>query len=123
VTQTVGIILTAIVSVAVALGIAYSVFRSTARTNTTLLYERENDALTKALLRQEAESVRLQTKVETLVNTNAVLQETVSGAAAVRTLAVEIQREETARRDEHQIMMALLKDVIATIRQARGTLQ
>jgi hypothetical protein len=123
VTQTIAIIITAVLAVATALGLAYAVFRSTARTNTTLLYERENDALTKALLRQEAEATRLATKVETLTNTNAVLQETVSGAAAVRTLAVEIQREEAARREEHKAMMMLLKDIIAEIRQARGTIQ
>jgi hypothetical protein len=123
VTQTIAIIITAVLAVATALGLAYAVFRSTARTNTTLLYERENEALTKALTRQEAESVRLQTKVETLVNTNAVLQETVSGAQAVRTLAVEIQREEAARREEHKVMMELLKDLIAQFRQARGTIQ
>lgn len=122
-TQTLVILAGVLVSVATALGLAFAIFKSTARNNTALLYERENDALTKALTRQEAESLRLQTKVETLVNTNAVLQETVSGAAAVRTLAVEIQREEAARRDEHKIMMELLKDMIATIRQQRGTIQ
>lgn len=119
-TQTVAIVLTAVVSVATAMGIAYAVFKSTARTNTNLLYERENDALTKALARQETEATRLATKVETLTNTNAVLQETVSGAAAVRHLATEIAREEAARREEHQAMMLLLKDLIAIIRRERG---
>jgi hypothetical protein len=120
VTQTLALLATALVSVAAALGIAYAVFKSSARTNIAELYERENDALSKALARQEAEGVRLQTKVETLANTNAVLQETVSGAAAVRTLATEIARDESARREEHAAMMMLLKDLVAIIRRERG---
>lgn len=114
--ETIGVILTVTISVAVALGVAYSVFRSTARTNTALLYERENEALTKALQRQEAETAKLMAKVETLTTTNHVLQETVSGAAAVQTLAVEIRREESARREEHQSMNMLLRDLVAVVR-------
>lgn len=121
-TQTLILALSVVVSIAAAMGIAYAVFKASASTNTSMLYQRENDALTKALTRQEAEASRLATKVETLTNTNAVLQETVSGAAAVRHLAVEIAREEAARREEHQAMMLLLKDLIAVVRRERGAL-
>lgn len=122
-TQTVILAMSVIVTIATALGVAVAVFRASARTNTATLYERENDALTKALARQESESLRLATKVETLTTTNAVLQETVSGAAAVRHLADEIHREEAARREEHHAMMMLLKDIIAELRRKRGELQ
>jgi hypothetical protein len=122
VTQTIAIVVTAVVSTAAALGIAYAVFKSTARTNVQELYARENEALGKALARQEAENARLMAKVDTLANTNAVLQETVSGAAAVRELALEIRREEALRREEHQTALVLLKDIIAEMRQARGAI-
>lgn len=121
-TQTLVVILTAVVSVATAAGIAWAVFKTSARTNTAALFERENDALTKALTRQETENLRLQTKVDALANANAVLQETVSGTLAVKELAKEIQREEAARREEHQTALVLLKDIIAEIRQSRGAI-
>jgi hypothetical protein len=41
----------------------------------------------------------------------------------VRTLALEIQGEERARREEHAQMMMLLKDIIAVIRRERGQIQ
>jgi len=107
---------------ATALGIAYAVFRSSAKTHTTDLYARENDALTKALNRQETENLRLQTKVDALANANSVLQETVSGTLAIKELSKEIAREEAQRREEHQMQMMLLKDIIAELRQSRGTI-
>lgn len=72
--------------------------------------------------RFEAENLRLTSKLDTLTQANAVLQETVSGAAAVRALAEDIAHEERARRDEHQTQIILLKDIIAEIRQSRGAI-
>jgi hypothetical protein len=122
VTTTITYVLITVVSVFTALGVAWAVFRSTARVQTIGLFEKENDALTKALARQESENLRLQTKVDALANANAVLQETVSGTLAVKELAKEIQREEGQRREEHQTQIVLLKDIIAELRQARGAL-
>ena len=119
-TQTIALVATALISTAVALGIAYAVFKSTARTNTVELYERENEALTKALARQETEALRLQGKVDALSNANMVLQETVSGTLAIKELAKEIAREESARREEHAVMLSLQKDFIAIMRRERG---
>lgn len=114
------LIFAAIIGVAVTLGVAYAVTRSAARSQTQEIYERENEALTKALGRQEQENLRLQQKTDALAQANAVLQQTVSGTIAVKELAKEIQREEAARREEHQVQMTLLKDVLAQLRSGRG---
>lgn len=109
-----------VLGICVMLGVAYAITRTSAKTQTESIYEKENQALGKALSRQEQENVRLQTKVDALANANAVLQETVSGTIAIKELAKEITREETERRNEHQTQMILLKDIIAELRQSRG---
>jgi len=111
-----------VLAIAGGLGVSYAVFRSSSKTNTIDLFAKENDALTKALTRQESENLRLQTKVDALANANAVLQETVSGTLAVKELAKEIAREEAQRREEHAAALVLLKDIIAELRQARGAI-
>lgn len=104
------------------LGVSLANARNAQKTQIDSLYERENKALSQALTRQEQESARLLAKVETLVNANTVLQETVSGTEAVKKLALEIAAEEKKRQQEHEIMQILLKDVIAELRQSRGAL-
>jgi predicted RNase H-like nuclease (RuvC/YqgF family) len=104
------------------LGISLANARNSQKGQTEALYERENKALGQALNRQEQENARLLTKIEALVNSNAVLQETVSGTKAVRELAKEIADEERKRQEEHQTMQILLKDIIAELRQSRGAL-
>ena len=114
------LIFAAVLGVSVTIGVAYAVTRSSARNQTQEIYERENDALTKALARQDQENLRLQQKVDALSQANSVLQQTVSGTMAVKELAKEIAREEALRREEHQTMQILLKDLIAAFRNARG---
>lgn len=109
-------------AIATVLGAAYGVTRASARSTRLDWANRELDMVNKSNQRLEAEANRLQSKVDTLVQANAVLQETVSGAAAVKNLAVEIAREERARREEHQTQMTLLKDIIAEIRGSRGAI-
>lgn len=105
------------------LGISLANAKNTRKGQIETLYEKENHALAQALQRQETENLRLQQKVDALAQANSVLQETVSGTMAVKELRVEMAREEGMRREEHQTQIALLKDLIAQVRQARGTIQ
>jgi hypothetical protein len=104
------------------LGISWANARNSQKSQIDSLYQRENEALGKALARQEQENTRLLTKIESLAQANAVLQETVSGTKAVKQLATEIADDERTRQEEHQTMMILLKDLIAEFRQSRGTI-
>jgi hypothetical protein len=104
------------------LGISWANARNSQKSQIDSLYQRENEALGKALARQEQENTRLLTKIESLAQANAVLQETVSGTKAVKQLATEIADDERTRQEEHQVMMVLLKDLIAEFRQSRGTI-
>lgn len=102
------------------LGVSLANARNAQKTQVDSLYERENEALSKALQRQEQENLRLQQKVDAVSQANQVLQQTVSGTMAVKELAKEVAREETARREEHTMMLVLIKDLIAQFRQGRG---
>lgn len=103
-------------------GIALANARNAQKGQIESLYEKENRAYRDALARQEQENLRLQQKVDSLGQANATLQETVSGTLAVKELAKEIAREESARREEHQTQQILLKDIIAELRQSRGAI-
>lgn len=104
------------------IGISLANAKNSQKGQIETLYEKENKALGQALARQEQENARLVTKVETLATSNAVLQETVSGTAAVKQLAKDIADEEHKRQEEHATMMILLKDLIAEFRQSRGAI-
>lgn len=104
-------ILGAILALAGALGIAYAVFRSATVTKTLDLYRSENEALGKALARQQADLVALTVKAEELERANEVLQRTVSGTAAVETLKTELARYQDERATEHKALMDVLMDM------------
>lgn len=108
------------IAAASVLGISLANAKNAQKGQVESLYEKENRALAQALQRQEQESLRLQQKVDALSQANSVLQQTVSGTMAVKELAKEIAREETARREEHATFLVLVKDLIAQVRQARG---
>lgn len=118
----VALVISVVIAVASVLGVAWAIARTSAKTQTDTLYEKENTILGKALARAETEVGRLQAKTDTLQNTVTVLEGTVSGSEAVKKLAAEIAAEEGKRREEHQTMMVLLKDIIAELRQSRGAI-
>lgn len=105
------------------LGISLANAKNSQKGQTEALYEKENRALGQANSRLENEVLRLQTKVDALTQANIVLQETVSGAEAVKALRIDMVREEQSRRDEHGAMMMLMKDLIAQLRGRRGEIQ
>jgi len=118
----IALIASVVIVAAGVLGISWANARNNQKTQIDTLYERENEALGKALNRQEQENARLLVKVESLAQANTVLQETVSGTAAIKALAREIAEEESKRREEHLTQMTLLKDIIAELRQSRGAI-
>lgn len=118
----IAVIASVLIVAAGVLGIALANARNNQRSQTEALYQKENEALGKALARQEQENNRLLSKYEEIGQANLILQQTVSGAEEVKKLAKEIANEEKKRQEEHATMMVLLKDVIAELRQARGAI-
>ena len=113
-------VLGGILAIATAVGVAYGVFRASARSTRIEWADREQAMLTRANARLEGEVTRLQSKTDTLTQHNQVLQEMVTNAAAVKSLAEDIAREERMRREEHQAQLTLIKDLLAEMRRARG---
>lgn len=93
------------------LGIAYAVFRSATVQKTLDLYRGENEALGKAVARHQADLQALQAKAQQLEQANRVLQETVSGRAAVEELAARLAEFQRDRMTEHHDMMGILREV------------
>lgn len=93
------------------LGIAYAVFRSATVQKTLDLYRSENEALGKALARQQADLLALTAKAEELERANGVLQRTVSGTTAIEALKGELARYQTDRAGEHQKLMEMLGEL------------
>lgn len=102
------------------LGVSLANARNAQKTQVDSLYERENDALNKALARSEREVQRLQTELEKASDKVRILEGTVSGAEEVKRLRVELTAVELRRREDYEAMMVLLKDVIAQWRNKRG---
>lgn len=117
------IALAAVVAVATALGTAWAVARTAKQTKTTEMYEAENAILGKINARLEAEVNRLQAKVDTQEVALASLKEAVTQRAEVARLMDEFRKEEIQRREEHQALMVLLKDILSTLRTGRGSIQ
>lgn len=100
------------------LGIAYAVFRSATVQKTLDLYRSENEALGKALARQQADLLTLTAKSEELERANMVLQRTVSGKEAVEELGRRLSDHQEKRAVEHRQMM----DLLGELREQMGEL-
>jgi predicted transcriptional regulator len=111
-----------LVTIAAAVGTAWGVARTSKKTKTTEMYEAENEILGKINTRLENEVKRLQIKVDTQEAALVALRESVTQRAEVQRLAESIHREETSRREEHQILMTLLKDILAQMKNNRGAI-
>lgn len=105
------------------LGISWANARNTQKGQIESLYEKENKALGLALDRSERRVVQLELAIEKAVERAAVLEQTVSGVDEVKKLRAEIGVHEQKRREEHDTMMMLLKDIIAQWRNKRGEIQ
>jgi CHAD domain-containing protein len=121
-TQTPAIVVTAIVSVAMALGLAYAVFRTSARTNIAELYERENDALGKSNERLEKDLKHATEQLGDIRQKFVVLEAMITQRAEVKELREMVERIERIRGEEHATFLTILKDVLAQLRSGRGTI-
>jgi hypothetical protein len=109
-----------VLSLAGTLGVAFAVFKSATVTKTIELLETENTALSKSVTRQQADLTLLQDRVGQLEQANNVLKNIVTGRSEIEALSAHVKAEEQSRREEHQTMLVLLKDLIAQFRNARG---
>lgn len=96
-----------VLAVAGALGVAYAVFRSATVTKTLDLYKEENEALGKALARQQADLLALSERLRGIEEENRVLRNVVTGKEHFDAL----EREAGKRAAEHASIMAILQEV------------
>jgi predicted methyltransferase len=124
----------AMVGVAGALGVAYTVFRSSGEQRLREVDQHVINNQTILLSQQDKELERLRNELAANHQLFKQIEERFTQRAAVDRLADEIKKEETARRIEHlamqdlfeekiEVMYRLLKDVIAVLRGKKGTLE
>ena len=122
------------VGVAGALGIAYTVFRSSGEQRLREVDQHVINNQTILLSQQDKELERLRNEVAANHQLFKQIEERFTQRAAVDRLADEIKKEEAARRSEHkalreafeekyEIIYRLLKDIIAVLRGKRGTIE
>lgn len=114
------VVVSIVLGVAATLGGVYAVFRTSARSNTVDLYEKELDLRTEINARLESEKQRLQSANDRLTEENAGLRGMVTQRANVEELAKMIEHEQRARREAEEAIQMLLKDVVAQLKNRRG---
>lgn len=104
-------ILATIATVAGGLGIAYAVFTSARVQSTINLYKEENTAQGKRITTLEAETRVSLEKLEALRRENDMLRDLATGRSVMDGLASDLRASEEMRRQEHQAMMVLLREM------------
>jgi hypothetical protein len=121
-TETVLFALSTLVGVAGALGVAYTVFRSSSeqrlREVDQSLINHQNLAMTQL----EGELSRCRTDLTAAVQQATTYRESLTQRAAVDHLAEIVVKEEQTRRLEHETQIMLLKDVVAQLKGMRGSI-
>jgi hypothetical protein len=112
--------LAALMAVAAAVGTAWGVARTAKKTKTEEMYAAENEIMGKINHRLENEVTRLQSKVDTQEVALSSLREAVTQRAEVSRLMEELHKEERHRREEHEAVIVLLKDILGQLKNARG---
>lgn len=116
-------IVSAILALAGALGVAYAVFTSARVSKTIELYEIENKALGQSVARQTSDISVLQDRVGTLEAENKMLKNMVTGRTAIEELTQKLVDEQMDRRREHAHMderfsafETLMRDVLGQLK-------
>jgi hypothetical protein len=109
-------VLSALLALFGALGVSYAVFRGATVTKTLELYKIENEALGKSVARLREEQDVLGRQVKDLEAQNRVLENVVTGKAAIEHLTTEMMAAEGARREEHATMMVVLRDLLGQLK-------
>lgn len=115
--QSVVIILAGLVTVATAIGISYAVSKSAATTKAIDIYRETNAALEQRLTLAKTDLEEAQRRILKLEETVNVLKDTVTGAAIVKELGLDIAREESERKKEHREARKVLDHVEALLLQ------
>lgn len=118
-----------LIGIAGTLGVAYTVFRSTSEQRLRELDKRIIENQSTLIIQSETEVTKerqLRLAAEQASNT---YRESLTQKAAVDHLAEVLIKEEAARHTEHvrqgemhDVMIALLKDIVAQLKGARGTI-
>lgn len=122
-TDTVLFAVSTLVGVAGALGVAYTVFRSASEQRLREVDQHIINNQNLLMTQLETELAKLRAEVEAFKQRADTYRESLTQRAAVDHLAELVARNEEQRRQEHEAMMRLLKDVIAQLKGMRGTLQ
>lgn len=122
-TETVLFSLSVLVGIAGALGVAYTIFRSSAEQRLREVDQQIINNQNVLIAQQEGEASRLRTDLANEKNRAEIYRESLTQRAAVEHLAEVVAREESARREEHSTQIMLLKDVISQLKHNRGSIQ
>lgn len=116
------LLLGSVLSIAATIGLSWAVARSAALSRTSELLESENRILGQANIRLTTELAREQAKYDAERVKNSVLEETVSGRAALERVQSELNQQDRADRAEHAAHEMLLKDILQELRRQRGAI-
>lgn len=97
----------AILAIAGGLGVAYAVFRSATVQKTLDLYQSENEALGRAVARQQGDLLAFGERMRALEEENRVLRNVVTGKQYLEEFSAAFAKRER----EHQAVMALLAEI------------
>lgn len=110
----------AMVGVAGALGVSYTVFRSASEQRLRDVDQHIINNQNLLLAQLESELSKCRTDLEAQERRAETYRESLTQRAAVDRLADVVDREEKLRRLEHETQLQLLKDMIAQLRRLRG---
>jgi hypothetical protein len=121
--DTVLIAISTMVGIAGALGVAYTIFRSSSEQRLREVDQHIINNQNLLLTQLESELSKVRTALATEGQRAETYRESLTQRAAVEHLSEIVIREEQSRRVEHEAQTMLLKDVIAELRNQRGTLR
>jgi len=115
--------LSALIGIAGTLGVAYTVFRSSSEQRLREVDQHIINNQNILISQQDSELTRLRGLAEKEKERADNYRSDLTQRAAVDHLADEVRRAENMRREEHEMQIVLLKDVIAQLKGLRGTIQ
>lgn len=108
-------VITAIATVAGALGIAYAVFTSARVQSTINLYKEENTAQGKRITTLEGDNRLALEKLEAMRRENDMLRDLATGRTAIEALAADIRVSNGERAAEHQALMESQQGILKAL--------
>jgi|SRR5690349_1113922 len=119
-TETVLFAISTLVGLAGALGVAYTVFRSSSEQRLKEVDQHIINNQNLLLQQLESELSKLRTELSTERQRAETYRDSLTQKAAVDHLSELVIREEKVRHEEHEMQVMLLKDILAQLKHARG---